>query len=266
MKKYFIVSDIHSFFLEFRSSLFRAGFRKKNKNHILIVLGDIFDRGPGSRDVYDYIRSIPKERRILIRGNHELLLRDAIKSRVFYDTDYRNGTLGTIMQFTGCEYADCVYDPGFVCDEFKKNEILDWIFGPEWQNYAEIGNYIFVHSWIPVSIGDGSKYYDLDPNSRLQYRSDWREASQQDWEKAMWYNPVILASKGLKPQGSTVVCGHWHTSDFRVILDHDYTNYSKNYDIYRGHGCIALDATTVRSGFVNVLVLTEEELHEPIRE
>ena len=75
MKKYFIVSDIHSFFLELRSSLFRAGFRKKNKDHILIVLGDIFDRGPDSKEVYDYIRSIPKERRILGNNHTDYRLR-----------------------------------------------------------------------------------------------------------------------------------------------------------------------------------------------
>ena len=262
MKKYFIVSDIHSFFQEFRSSLFRAGFRKQNKNHILVVLGDIFDRGPGSIEVYEYIRSLPKERRILVRGNHELLLRDAIKRRLFYDTDYRNGTLGTIIQFTGNEYVDCVYEPGVVCDNFKKNGILDWIFGPEWQNYAILGNYILVHSWIPVKILDGTDIYDADMATNIEYRPDWRDASQKEWEDATWGCPWVMAAKGLVPDGYTIVCGHWAASEFPRNLDRNYTNYP-NHNIYRGHGCIALDATTVRSGFVNVLVLTEEELHEP---
>ena len=43
--KYFIVSDIHSFYVELKSALDKAGFNKRNKDHTLIVCGDIFDRG-----------------------------------------------------------------------------------------------------------------------------------------------------------------------------------------------------------------------------
>lgn len=261
MKKYFVISDVHGFFTEMRSCLFRAGFRKQNPEHILVLVGDAFDRGPDAPKVYEYIRSLPRKRRILIRGNHELLLRNAIRRGVFYENDYYNGTLGTIMQFTGHEYIDCVYDPQGVCDKFKKNGVLDWIFGPEWQNYAEIGSYIFVHSWIPVKILDGTEIYDVKRSTELAYRPDWREATQEEWEEASWGCPWVMAEKGLMPRGYTIVCGHWAACEFPKNLDKNYTNYP-NHSIYRGHGCIALDATTVRSGFVNVLVLTEEELHE----
>lgn len=260
MKKYFCVSDIHGFYTEFHKALYKAGFRKTNPEHILIVCGDIFDRGPENIKVYEYLKSLPRERRILIRGNHELLLRSAIKRGVFYDTDYRNGTLGTIIEFTNCEFIDCVYDPQTVCDTFKENGILDWIFGPEWQNYAEIGNYIFVHSWIPVKILDGTDIYDAKPSTEIHYRPDWREASQEDWEESTWGCPWVMAQKDLKPRGSTVVCGHWSACEFPKHLDKNYSNYP-NHNIYRGHGCIALDACTVRSGFCNVLVLTEEDLY-----
>ena len=262
MKKYFVISDVHSFFTEMRRDLHRAGFRKANPDHILILIGDMFDRGPGSKEVYEYIRSLPRERRILIRGNHELLLRNAINRGVFYDTDYYNGTLATVLQFTGAEYVDCVYDPESVCKKFKELGIIDWIFGPEWQDYAELGNYIFVHSWIPVKILDGTDIYDAKRSTEIAYRPDWREASKEDWEEATWGCPWVMAEKNLIPRGYTIVCGHWATSEFPKNLDKNHKNYP-NHNIYRGHGCIALDATTVRSGFVNVLVLTEEELHEP---
>lgn len=45
MKTYFVCSDIHGYFNEWMSSLKDAGFDISNNDHILIVLGDIFDRG-----------------------------------------------------------------------------------------------------------------------------------------------------------------------------------------------------------------------------
>ena len=45
MKTYFVCSDIHGFYKEWMKSLKEAGFNKNNPEHILIVLGDVFDRG-----------------------------------------------------------------------------------------------------------------------------------------------------------------------------------------------------------------------------
>ena len=261
MKKYFCVSDVHGFFFELKKALHEAGFNKKNPEHILIVCGDIADRGPDNYMVYEFLKSLPRERRILIRGNHELLLRDAINRGFFYDVDLDNGTVGTIIEFSHHDFIDCVYDPQSVCEAFKKTEVLDWIFGPEWQNYAILGQYIFVHSWVPTNILEDINIFDVTVSTKIEYRPDWRDASQKDWEKAMWVSPIVMAKKELVPPGYTIVCGHFGASYFHDAFEKK-TKY-KNHNIYRGHGCIALDATTVRSGFVNVLVLTEEELHEP---
>ena len=259
MKTYFITADIHGFYQQMMRALKKAGFDRKNPEHILIVCGDIFDRGPDSVKVYKFLKSLPKARRILVLGNHELLLRDLIKRGYFCEHDYYNGTLGTVCQFTGAEYIDCVQDPETVCEQFKKKKVLDWIFSNEWKYYAEIGNYIFVHSWIPVNIVDGTNIYDCDASTQIKSRPDWREATDKEWEDATWGCPWLMAQKGLVPKGYTVVCGHWTAAEFPRYLDKNLTNYP-NYNIYRGHGCIALDACTVRSGFCNVLVLTEDEL------
>lgn len=259
MKRYFITSDIHGFYNEFHKALYKAGFRKSNSEDILVVCGDIFDRGPDAVKVYEFIRSLPKKRRILIRGNHELLLRQAIKRGVFYENDYYNGTLGTIMQFTGADWDDCVHESQDVCNKFKENGIIEWIFGPEWRYYCEIGNYLFVHSWIPVNILDDTDIYDAKMSTPIKFRPDWREADNKDWEEASWGCPWVMAQKKLIPTGYTIVCGHWSSCEFPRYLDKNLTDYP-NYNIYRGHGCIALDACTVRSGFCNVLVLTEDEL------
>ena len=259
MKTYFVTADIHGFYDEFRAALKKAGFKVKDPDHILIVCGDLFDRGPDSPKLYKFIKSLPRSRRILIRGNHEELLRRAINRGYFYESDRSNGTVGTIMQFTDCDYIDCVCDSETVCEEFKKTGILQWIASTEWQNYAEIGNYIFVHSWIPVKMLTDADIYKATEATPMAMRPDWREATDAEWEDAAWGRPWVMIKKDLIPFGSTVVCGHWSACDFPKYLDNNLTDYPNN-NIYRGHGCIALDACTVLSGFVNVLVLTEDEM------
>ena len=68
MKKYFVSSDIHSFYTPFIKELIKTGFDLNNEEHILIICGDLFDRSDESLKIYEFIKSLPKERRILIRG------------------------------------------------------------------------------------------------------------------------------------------------------------------------------------------------------
>lgn len=68
MKKYFVASDIHSFYTPFVKELNKTSFDLNNEEHILIICGDLFDRGSESLKLYEFIKSLPKERRILIRG------------------------------------------------------------------------------------------------------------------------------------------------------------------------------------------------------
>ena len=94
-KKYFIVSDIHSFFTALVKGLDQAGFDRNNKDHVLIVCGDIFDRGFETIEVYKFLRGLPKSRCILIRGNHEDLYFDLLKKDCPDSYDYSNGTVRT---------------------------------------------------------------------------------------------------------------------------------------------------------------------------
>ena len=93
--KYFAISDLHSFATEVKAVLRQAGFNKKNKNHTLIVCGDVFDRGDESLELYKYLRSIPKKRCILIKGNHETLYFELLNKNWPHYYDVTNGTLKT---------------------------------------------------------------------------------------------------------------------------------------------------------------------------
>ena len=96
MARYFITSDIHGFYDEFMEALRRAKFDINDRVHVLVVCGDIFDRGEKPLEIYDFLRSLPKERRILIRGNHEILLRDLAARGYPKDYDIHNKTYDTL--------------------------------------------------------------------------------------------------------------------------------------------------------------------------
>ena len=79
--KYFVVSDVHSFYDEMVAALTSVGFDYNNPDHILVSCGDLLDRGNKTLETLKYVNGLPKERKILIRGNHEDLLTECIKRR-----------------------------------------------------------------------------------------------------------------------------------------------------------------------------------------
>ena len=243
MKTYFCFSDVHSFFDELAGALENKGFDINNPDHILVMCGDMFDRGHDPLGVYNFLRSLPRERRILIRGNHEILLKDLVDRGYAEWHDQSNGTYYTLFYLAGTSYdeiTDTYYqqayheftDDTIHQDQLRKEyydklksvfktdiikEILDWIASDEWVNYWESEHYIFCHSWIPTNQQidwEKSKWMGEIVITAEFYRDDWRNATQDEWNDAMWGCPWRKAKSKLNGTGKTIVCGHWHTSDF----------------------------------------------------
>lgn len=289
-KKYFIVSDIHSFCEELKYSLRKAGFNKRNKDHILIVCGDVFDRGGETVEVYKYLKSIPKKRCILIKGNHEQLYKELL-TKTFPDRhDFSNGTVRAFCNIAGIseEKLNKFYwiEKGLVSGlDFEEiedkmystwkqvqtivasHEITTWLASKQWKNYYEVDNYIFVHSFIPTKIKD--EWKEMHPYKLksfcYEYDPDWRNASDDDWELATWGDPIENYEYELfKPEadnGKVLVVGHWHTSDFYKRLDKIPTDTQK---IYYSKNLIAIDGGVKYSSIIgyihpqNVLVYDGE--------
>ena len=103
--KYFVVSDIHSYYEPLIQALNEAGFDETDSAHKLIICGDLLDRGPDSIKCISFInRLIDKGRAICIKGNHEILLQDCCYRGFAYSHDKSNGTVRTILDLGG--YAD----------------------------------------------------------------------------------------------------------------------------------------------------------------
>lgn len=244
-KTYFAVSDIHSFYDPLKEALDEAGYDPSNENHVLIVCGDAFDRGSQTLEVLDFLKSIPKERRILIRGNHERLLRYCYLQGRYQSYDFSNGTVRTMCQLAG---TDPDYEKPFRSRKIKK--VIDWIWSDEWRDFYEVGDYIFVHAWLPLK-----KVLDDYGDERMTFDPDWRQAGESEWDEASWACPWKMYQSGYLPKGKTVVCGHWHTWDFHTHLGHDVDGY-RNRDIYYSERLIALDAcTALEPNICNVLIL-----------
>ena len=98
-RKYFIVSDVHAFYDEMMEALLKEGFDRNNPDHVFVSLGDLFDRGLQANEMLEFVNSLKKERKILIMGNHELLMEEAIRNG-FSLRDVHNGTFSTAIQLT----------------------------------------------------------------------------------------------------------------------------------------------------------------------
>jgi hypothetical protein len=248
MPKFFVTSDIHSFYDELITALNSAGFDKNNEEHWLVVCGDCFDRGPDSQKVWKYLRDLP--RKVLIKGNHEELLLDCCHRRYPHQHDYSNGTVKTILHLGyGVEFEDmCEYTLAKV-GPFIDNMV----------NYFETKNYIFVHSWIPVINMDNLPAH-YTRNRKFEFNPNWRNASQKEWDEATWGNPFSMAERCLMPD-KTVVFGHWHCStgwakaEGRSEFEDD-----ARFDPYYGDGFIAIDACTAHTHKCNVVVIEDEFL------
>lgn len=245
MPKLFVTSDIHSYFTPFKEALDKAGFDPNNKEHWLICCGDCFDRGPESVDLLHYLMSI--ENKVLIRGNHDTLLENLCIREYPYTNDKHNGTVQTVQDL----------GESYLPDNFASCCIRTWNKLARYRellvNYFETQNYIFVHSWIPT-------FTDYRDNTH-SFCKDWRYATDNEWEDALWGNPFVLAEQNLNKTGKTIVFGHWHCSAGHKMLGNcnDEFNYAMWEPCYFKN-TIGIDRCTAYTGEVNVLVLEDEFL------
>ena len=124
-------------------------------------------------------------------------------------------------------------------------------------DYFELGNYIFVHGWIPADVLDDFPIY-FARHRYYGFNKNWRNANKKDWEAARWTNGMEAASQGIIEEGKTIVCGHWHTGWGHYYWHNQGLNEYDNLDVFREKGIIAIDACTAYSKKINVLVFDDK--------
>lgn len=251
MKKYFVVSDVHSHFTQLKDALDKCGFDKSNKDHVFVSCGDLLDRGDESKECLDFVSLIPNEQKILICGNHEDLLYDAIKRGYFRSHDYHNGAVKTCMNLCNKEYsADNINILNEAISMIAYNKDIENYYDCL-KNYAEIGDFICVHGWLPLT------------NSKKNIKRNFKLCHTKEWEDSRWLNGMDLWYHNIKLKNKTIVCGHWHTS-FGNYMYHNKGSgefeVDSDFSPFIDNGIIALDACTVYTKKVNCIVIEDNKL------
>ena len=268
--KIFAVSDIHSYFTQLKLALDEKGFEANNPEHLLVVCGDVFDRGPGSTAVYEFLNNLTNA--VLVKGNHEDLMEEVWERGYCQAHDQSNGTFRTIVDMFS-EAANNETHEAIKLSEQKLRPFFDKMV-----NYFETKNYIFVHGWIPCdAYGSPDKPW-YQRNRLLTYRPDWRDCNDVEWMSARWVNGIkagyVEKNRVLEP-GKTIVCGHWHCSYGHYwkavrdevaaggsIFDVKVNEFDDGacFEPFEAEGILAIDACTAYTGKVNVVVLEDELL------
>lgn len=259
--RYYVISDVHSFYSETMQALSEKGFFEDKSPHKLIVCGDLFDRGSESVKMQNFICELLKnDDVILVRGNHEDLILDLIRDAkqlfghgIEYTHHCSNGTVKTVTDLTGTDiftddYRDIINK---LCATPYITEII-----PKMLNYYETKKYVFVHGWIPCNNRHGwsANYY-----APIE---DWREVGESSWKESRWINGMLAYSYGVVEKDKTIVCGHWHSSWGHCRLEGKCSEFGKDSDFspFYAEGIIAIDGCTAYSGRVNCIVLEDENI------
>jgi len=263
MKRFFVVSDIHSFYTYLKEALDKNAFSIDNNNHILVLLGDVFDRGPRTRELAEFLLQLyDRGRLVYIKGNHESLAERLLQQLSSgYDpidiaTSYHatNGTWRTVLDLAEMTEQEAIRFPLELVSRVKNTRVYKELL-PSCIDYFETPTHIFVHGWIPT-LSEGRR-----PSYNFKYNPHWRDADETEWEKARWvHGPKLCCNYGIKEPGKSIVCGHINASWGHSMVSHICTEFGDDaiFTPFYADGLIALDTCTVRSKTVNCIVIDEQ--------
>ncbi len=252
--KYFVSADIHGFYDEWIKSLNEKQFNINNPDHMIIVCGDLFDRGTQTKELQSFIMQLFKKKKmIFIRGNHEDLALELIDNYSNYIFDiknthhWHNGTFQTLLELSDMNFNDATMYLSEFRSRANETDYIKKII-PRAKNFYETKHYVFVHAWIPLKA------------NRYEFDSDWRNASNKLWEKARWLNPLETYKRKLYLKDKTLVFGHWRCSAFWANENPEKYAEFGNIACFKPFitkSIIALDACTAVSKKVNVVVVED---------
>ena len=260
--KIFAISDVHGHYAEMQRALNKAGFDETDTNHLLVVCGDMFDRGRESLQVYSYLKYLSDlGKAVVIKGNHELMFIDYLTGKSVSPWNYKmNGENETFSEFlheTAPFETWCLFDnvPEPTYGDFAKwlqsavkqinkeyPDLLPWLEGLPY--YYETEHYIFTHGAIDTKAENWH-----EPHCEMHHYKDW---------EALAWNDGTFFGEDIKNTDKTVVIGHFSTEHLRKMYKLPYGEYKT---LFRNDNrVIALDACTIVSKQVNILVVEEKNI------
>lgn len=234
MKTYFIVSDLHARFNMLQKALHDNGFNYNDPNHILVIAGDILDRGPEGKEMILYLESLlRKDKLIGVLGNHDLFLKDIInhnwkKETVIWNV-HHNGFLKTLEVGYGKSLEDERITEE-ILEDVKNNFLENYPLFCDWLDNLPLmlifDKHVIVHGFLD--------FYD----------KGWKNTEERF---AIW-------ERGYKMKVPD-------DYDKKIIMGHTPNYHINNQDdiIYEDKK-IMIDGGAAMDHQINVLILTEEEI------
>lgn len=192
--KFFVVSDIHGEYDALMRTLQEAGYNPDNEEHFFVAIGDSFDRGPRSRDIYRFFRDLPSQRSKFIKGNHDLMFQEYLDKGMdgeFVLFNILHNGLGATINSFGCldmENLGASISILDDCHSYIQREYPSLKkFIKDMPLWFETDHTIFVHAGL---------------NPEL---FDWRET---DEHYALW--DIADAHKRVPSCDKLIIFGHYH--------------------------------------------------------
>lgn len=188
----FIISDIHGMYKQLNELL-----HYWNRADMLVILGDLVDRGLQSREVLQRILALKKafpEQVLVCQGNHDEMLLEFLKTPSDSYQLYRQmGGEPTIQSFLdGLSLTEKPYSP------FEKASVIQLHYAEEIQllkdaqSYAEIGKVLLTHAGFDSSSPDYRQTYN---NDFLWMRDHYLKPNLTPFVNVFGHTPVTLIHK-----------------------------------------------------------------------
>ena len=260
--KYFVFGDVHGYYSLLMEELKKNGYDEENENHMLISLGDNFDRGPENYKMYEFLKKMKQKNKIiLVKGNHEDLFLEMLYSCTVKNRDIHNGTLSTMQELSVHYFGELeknifLTDPSRIYKKLNAVGFIDFLY--DMLDFYETKSYIFTHGFIPVN--------EID----LKVEDDWRNSTETQFKRSRWLNGIEMSRRyNFGVDNKKLVVGHFHTSYGNVRKkygdDLSYFKYKELefsddfslFDIYEDERVIAVDACTNYTKKINILVVDD---------
>lgn len=219
MKRVLVISDIHGELNKFNELLGKTDYDCKKDQ--LILLGDYVDRGPDSRGVLEKVMKLKEDGAIVLRGNHEDMLLNALHKDPEVLRKWKiNGGLCTLQSYDS-EIQDMKIP---ATDTFKEHvafiQNLDYVY--------QFDHYIFVHGGLQPD----TPVEETDPHTLVWIRDEFHNGYRGE---------------------KTVVFGHTQTS---LLHGEDCDDV-----FFGDNNIIGIDGGAVYGGQLNCLDLNNRKTY-----
>lgn len=222
-EKVFVVGDIHG-----QAKMLEKILKHWNeKEEQLVLLGDLADRGPYSKEAieraYDLVENYQA---IVLKGNHEDLLEKYLKNPEEHHLHYyMNGGEATLRSLLGDQLE--LKAPWKNAGKVQKN--YPWLipFIESLPYYYEWEDYLFVHAGVDLAL------------------ENWKDSTKRDF---IWIREGFFDRENTTDK--QIVFGHTVTANLHGNLS--------NFEIWQsGDGLIGIDGGAVYDGKLHALRLSE---------